>query len=105
MKFAEKYNVTLVLKSSSTIITDGERLCIQPEGSTALAKAGSGDSLSGVICGLLAYLKNEDIYKISSLGSFLLGYTAKVLSNKIPEENITISDIINEMPTVFKKLK
>ena len=104
-KFAEKYNVTLVLKSSSTIITDGKRLCIQPEGSTALAKAGSGDSLSGVICGLLAYLKNEDIFKISSLGSFLLGYTAKVLSNKIPEENITISEIINEMPTVFKELK
>lgn len=105
MKFAEKYNITLVLKSSSTIITDGKRLCIQPEGSTALAKAGSGDSLSGVICGLLAYLKNEDIYKISALGSFLLGYTAKELSNKMPEENITISDIINEMPTVFKKLK
>ena len=104
-EFAKKYNLVLVLKSASTVITDGNNISIQAEGSTALAKAGSGDALSGIICGLLAYLKNESIYKISCLGSFLLGYSAKLLSNDIPEENITISDIINTLPTIYKRIK
>ena len=103
--FAKEYNVILVLKSSSTIITNGNSLSIQIEGNTALAKAGSGDSLSGLICGLLAYLKNENTYKISMLGSYILGMSAKLLENKKEVECITISEIINNFDEVFKLIK
>ncbi|MBE7090120.1 MAG: bifunctional ADP-dependent NAD(P)H-hydrate dehydratase/NAD(P)H-hydrate epimerase, partial [Clostridiales bacterium] len=42
-EFSKEYNVTVVLKSSTTIITDGEFTCINVAGNSSLAKAGSGD--------------------------------------------------------------
>ncbi len=105
LNFAKEYNIILVLKSSSTIITDGKNIIIQPEGNTALAKAGSGDSLSGLITGLLAYLKNIDVFQIAELGSFILGYSAKLLANEKEVECITITEIINNFDSVFKLIK
>ena len=103
--FAKKYNITLVLKSSSTIITDGKNISIQANGSTGLAKAGSGDALSGIITGLLAYLCNENTYKIASLGSYILGLSSNLIAKKEPEECITISEIIKYIPKTIKYIK
>lgn len=47
-------NAILVLKGANTIITSGARRFINPLGSSALAKGGSGDALTGMIGALLA---------------------------------------------------
>lgn len=47
-------NTVLVLKGSSTLVTDGETLLINSSGSSALAKAGSGDVLAGLLASLVA---------------------------------------------------
>ena len=104
LEFAKKYNVTLVLKSSSTIITNGINISIQANGNSGLAKAGSGDGLSGIICGLLAYLDNNS-YKISSLGSFIQGRCAEILAKKMPLETLTITEIVKNIPKIIKEIK
>ena len=53
-ELAEKYDCVAVLKTHRTIICDKEKLFINQHGNSALAKAGSGDVLSGIIAGLLA---------------------------------------------------
>ena len=54
-KFSEKYpNVVLILKGANKIIAFNKKLFIDPNGSVALAKGGSGDILSGLIGALLA---------------------------------------------------
>jgi hydroxyethylthiazole kinase-like uncharacterized protein yjeF len=54
-KFSEKYpNVVLILKGANKIIAYNKKLFIDPNGSVALAKGGSGDILSGLIGSLLA---------------------------------------------------
>lgn len=103
-KFAKEYNITLVLKSSSTIITDGNSIAIQKEGTTALAKAGSGDGLSGILCGLLAYLK-EDTFKVACLGSYILGISACFSSKNNPDEVLTITEIVKNVSKVVKEIK
>ena len=52
--FAQKHNIVLVLKGHYTVVTDGRQIRINPTGNAALAKAGSGDVLTGMITGLLA---------------------------------------------------
>ena len=99
-----QYNITLILKSSSTIITDGNSIAIQKEGTTALAKAGSGDGLSGILCGLLAYIK-EDTFKVSCLGSYILGISACFSSKNNPEEVLTITEIVKNVSKVVKEIK
>ena len=102
--FAKKYNVCLLLKSSSIIITDGKKIGISNYGNTGLAKAGSGDSLTGILTGLFAYI-NESNYIISALGAYIFGASAEELAKKIPEECITITEVIDVIPKIIKKIK
>ena len=53
-QLAEKYGGVIVLKGCGTIITDGLTTYLCPYGNPALASAGMGDVLSGLIGGLLA---------------------------------------------------
>ncbi|HIC44267.1 MAG TPA: NAD(P)H-hydrate dehydratase, partial [Sulfurimonas sp.] len=53
--FCETYpNITLILKGSNSIIAKSKTYFINPHGSSRLAKAGSGDVLSGICGALLA---------------------------------------------------
>ncbi|MGL2761664.1 NAD(P)H-hydrate dehydratase, partial [Helicobacter pylori] len=53
--FSQKYpKVVLLLKGSNTLIAHQGRVFINNLGSVALAKAGSGDVLAGLIVSLLA---------------------------------------------------
>jgi len=55
LKFSQKYpKVVLLLKGANTIIAYKNQIYINPLGSVALAKGGSGDVLSGMIGALLA---------------------------------------------------
>jgi len=55
LKFSNKYpNVVLLLKGSNVIIAYKNQLYINPYGTQALAKGGSGDVLAGMIGSLLA---------------------------------------------------
>jgi len=54
-EFSKKYpKVVLVLKGANTIITKGNELYVNPLGTPALAKGGSGDVLAGMIGSLIA---------------------------------------------------
>ena len=53
--FCEKFpHITLLLKGANVIIAKGTQYYINPHGTAALAKGGSGDVLSGLIGALLA---------------------------------------------------
>ena len=50
----EKFGCTVLLKGAETIIVDKERYCLFSPGTPALAKAGTGDVLLGIIAALRA---------------------------------------------------
>ena len=70
-KISKKYNCVTVLKSHKTIVCDNEKIYINSTGNSALAKAGSGDVLAGMISGLLAQKMN--IFDSAVLGVYLHG--------------------------------
>jgi NAD(P)H-hydrate epimerase len=51
---AEEADAVVVLKGDDTIVTDGERVAVNAISAPALATAGTGDVLSGMIAALLA---------------------------------------------------
>ena len=55
-EFASTYKVTILLKGHTTIISDGKDIYLVKTGTPGMATAGSGDVLSGILGGLLAYL-------------------------------------------------
>jgi hydroxyethylthiazole kinase-like uncharacterized protein yjeF len=52
--FVGEYGITTLLKGRTTLIADRTRVHLNPTGTSALATAGTGDVLSGIIATLLA---------------------------------------------------
>lgn len=64
LKFSQTYpKATLLLKGANTIIAQNGKLYINPLGSQALAKGGSGDVLCGVIAAYLAQSRAQTTQK------------------------------------------
>ena len=73
-------DITLVLKSETTIIAKGNVRYVNTYGNNGLATGGSGDVLAGIITGLFA--QNKDAFKAAVLGVFLHAYSADTLLKK-----------------------
>jgi len=58
-EMARRLGCIIVLKGSATVVTDGHRSFINTSGSAALATAGTGDVLTGIIASLVAQFVAE----------------------------------------------
>lgn len=76
--FAKEYNLTLLLKGASTVVTDGDRAYINSTGSTALSKGGSGDALAGLLVSLLSF--SSDTLGMAALSAYVHGRAGDALS-------------------------
>ncbi len=94
-KFANEYGVTLLLKSAVSIITDGEHTFINTKGCSGMAKAGSGDVLSGVLCGLLS--RNELLVDTVACACYLFGLSGEIAEKSLTAFTVTASDVINSI--------
>lgn len=100
--FATKYAVTVVLKSSTSVITDGNEVYINTTGCSGLAKAGSGDVLSGIIAGLTA--RSEYTFLATIAACFIFGKAGEVVEHEQNAFTMTASDVINALPRVINDL-
>jgi len=99
-KISEKFNCITVLKSHRTIITDGEKIYYNTTGNSALAKAGSGDVLAGMISGLLAQKMNS--FDAAVLGVYLHGLAGYIAKNDLTAYGVLASDTIRYIPYAIK---
>ncbi len=74
--FAAQYRLTLLLKGHVTTVTDGVRAYQTDRGSSGMATAGSGDVLSGVLCGMAGYI--ADPVQAASTAAFVAGMAGEM---------------------------
>ena len=103
-EFAQKNEVILVIKGAHTAIIDGsgKSMYFNSTGNPALATAGSGDVLTGIITGLLAQgykPKNAAIF-----GVYLHGKTADIGIQETGHETFTASSILDYLPKAILDL-
>lgn len=100
---AEKLNCTVILKGNKTVIcTQESEIFINTSGNSSLAKAGSGDVLTGIISGLLAQgLSTKDA---SILGVFMHGLCGELASQDLTEYSVLATDQINYIPQAIKQI-
>ncbi len=101
-KFSCDYGVTVVLKNNRTVIAEGRRIAINPTGSPALAKGGSGDVLAGLIAGLSTRLAPFDA---AAAGSYLLGRAGEIAAERMGEYAPDASDVISLLPAAMTSLR
>ena len=98
-----KYNCIIILKGAHTAIAFDGKVYFNSTGNPALATAGSGDVLTGIITGLLA--QNYTAITASILGVYLHGLTADIaLGNTQTMESFIASDSINNLGAALKKI-
>ena len=101
-EFSKEYGVTLLLKGAASIICEGERVAINTRGTTALSKGGSGDILSGFMCGCLA--RGLAPFDAASCAAYTLGVAAEIASKEKTDYCATAHDIIKSLHLSVKRL-
>ncbi len=92
----QKYGINVLLKDTHSVIyaTDGAHF-INVSGSTALATAGSGDILAGMIGGLAASKTNQNpVSKTAALAAYLHGKAGEKAAENVGERAAMARDIL-----------
>jgi hydroxyethylthiazole kinase-like uncharacterized protein yjeF len=102
-QFSIKHRCILVLKGAytQTVMPDGNAF-FNSTGNPGLAKGGSGDTLTGIILGLLARGYNPP--QAALIGVFVHGLAADSALKKIHIESLLATDVINKLPKAFEKM-
>lgn len=98
---AEKTNSVVVLKGNRTVIAArGRPLSVNSTGSPALATAGTGDVLSGMIGAFIAQGLNP--FDASVCAVFIHGLAGE--NGKLGTRGLTADDLIGFIPETMKKI-
>jgi len=102
--FATEYNVTLVLKDSTTLIaTPDSKLLINCNANSGLAKGGSGDVLAGIIASFCAQGYSPET--ASALGVYIHMTAAAISAARLGEHSMLARDVIDDIAFAFKKIE
>jgi len=101
-KFSLVYKVIVVLKGANTVIADGTKLYFNTTGNPALATAGTGDVLLGIITGLIA--QNYKPLDATILGVYLHGKTANIAINDMSVETFIASSVLDYLDDAYMSL-
>lgn len=89
---ARIFNQCIVLKGHRTVVTDARQLYINTTGDSTLAKAGSGDVLSGIIGALLA--QGMAVFDAAALGAHVHGKAGALAGEEQGQRSPLARDVI-----------
>jgi ADP-dependent NAD(P)H-hydrate dehydratase / NAD(P)H-hydrate epimerase len=100
-RFAREWGHVVVLKGAMTVIAEpGGQACIVPVASSALAHAGTGDVLAGLIAGLRA--QGLSAYDAAAAGAWLHAQSGLLAVEQVGHEAAVLaSDLITALPDVL----
>ncbi len=99
-----KFGCTILLKGHETLIANQAEITSCSFGSVALAKAGTGDVLLGVMAAFLA--QGLDVYSAALLGSLIHGQAAKDWEKRGNDHlGLRPMDLIDQIPQTIKELR
>ena len=98
--FSREYGVVLVLKGYRTIVAapDG-KLAINTTGNPAMASGGTGDTLTGIIAGLLA--QGFDPFQAACLGVYVHGAACDRIFDGVSSRGLLATDMLDQVPAVL----
>ena len=97
VRLREKYGVSVVLKGACSVLCAKEGLGLNPYGTPAMAKGGSGDALTGVLAALLAG-RAAKAYEMNDLqllqtGCALHGLAGEAAERQLGQRGVLATDL------------
>ncbi len=101
--FSLEYHLIIVMKGAPTRIIDGNTIYENTTGNPALATAGTGDVLTGMITSLLAQSYNP--LDAAIIGVYLHGLTADIALPHTGYQSFIASDVISNIGNAYLSLE
>lgn len=101
--FSLRYDLIIVMKGAPTFVIDGGAIYENTTGNAALATAGTGDVLTGIITSLLA--QSYKAIDAALLGVYLHGLTADIALPETGYQSFVASDVISNIGKAFLSLE
>jgi len=101
--FSKQNNLIIVMKGAPTYIIEGDTIYKNTTGNAALATAGTGDVLTGMITSLLA--QSYEPIDAAILGVYLHGLTADIAVPETGYQSFIASDSINNIGKAYLSLE
>lgn len=103
-KFINEYPVTCVLKDSRTLVLEKDEQCyLNTSGNAAMAKAGAGDVLAGIITGLMA--QKTTAYKAAVLGVYIHGLAGDEARKECGAYSVLAEDLLTGLRMILRGLE
>ncbi len=101
-EYADRFGITCVLKDAVTIgALKDQRTYVNSSGNSSMAKAGTGDVLTGIIAGLLALgLEESDA---AALGVWLHGRAGDAVQKRYGSYSLLASQLTEEISTILQE--
>jgi len=101
--YAAQFKINILLKGNPSLaVNEKGAAVILPFGNSALAKAGTGDVLSGIIVSLIA--QGCSCFEAAILGAYLHGEAGRLASTDLTEYSVLASDLMRYIPEVIKNI-
>ena len=102
--YSNKWKKVVVLKDAHTVIASPSGdVFINDVANPALASAGTGDVLGGIIGGLVA--QSVPLLSAAVLGVYIHSRSASNVSKNVGVSGLLASDLLSEIPVVMEKLR
>ena len=101
-ELACQQKAVVVAKGPSTLITDGIRVATCNEGTPALAKAGTGDVLSGIIGSLLA--QGMEAFEAAEAGVVIHARAGRHAENTYGTRSVMAEHLLEVLPAVLREV-
>jgi hydroxyethylthiazole kinase-like uncharacterized protein yjeF len=93
----------VVLKGAGTVVAAPEgQVGLVPTGNPAMASAGMGDVLTGILGGLLA--QGMDPMRTASLGTYLHGWVADRWAEGVGGRGLMATDLLGKIPAALEEI-
>ena len=98
-KFAKKHSITILLKGSVDIISNGTKTYLNPKNTPAMTVGGTGDILSGVLAGVLGQKRN--VLESAVIAAYFNGLAGKAVQKNLGLHMVS-TDLLDALPGIMK---
>ncbi len=107
---AQRIGCVVVLKGAGTVVSDGLNTWTNTTGNPALATAGTGDVLAGVIAGLIGEFASGrggplSLYDCARLGVYAHGLAADRWRDAHADTSLLAEDLLRQLPDAVASLR
>jgi len=103
VEFARRHGVLVALKGAGTVVTDGERVFINPSGNPGMACGGMGDLLTGLAAGLLG--QGLEPFEALQMAVFVHGLAGDMAARLKGELSLVPEDVLECLPEAFMRVE